>query len=62
MPGLVKRLVRIGTGRRGLSSIFYPVFVISNIAANIPAFADLQSIRRGKVFAQANLFVLPFNR
>lgn len=37
-----------------VSPILLSVFVISNIAAIIPAFADVQSIRRGKALAQAN--------
>jgi cytochrome c len=54
MPDLVERPVRMSTHRRGISPIFLSVFVISNVVASIPAFADVQSIRRGKVFAQAN--------
>ena len=43
----------MSTHRRSIS-IFLSAAVISNIAAGIPAFADVQSIRRGKAFAQAN--------
>lgn len=34
--------------------IVFFVFVILDIVATSPAFADVQSIRRGKAFAQAN--------
>jgi mono/diheme cytochrome c family protein len=39
---------------RKVLPILLSVFIISNIAASIPAFGDVQSIRRGKAFAQAN--------
>jgi cytochrome c len=44
----------MSTHQRKISPIVFSVFVISNIAASIPAFADVLSIRRGKAFAQAN--------
>jgi len=42
------------THRRKLTLILLSSIVISSTAASIPASADLQSIRRGKAFAQAN--------
>lgn len=54
MPDVVERPVRMSTHRRTISAMVFPVFVISTIAASNPAFADVQSIRRGKAFAQAN--------
>jgi cytochrome c len=42
------------THRRKLTLILFSSIVISSTAASIPASADLQSIRRGKAFAQAN--------
>jgi len=42
------------THRRKLTVILLSSIVISSTAASIPASADLQSIRRGKAFAQAN--------
>jgi cytochrome c len=44
----------MSTHQRKISPIVFSVFVISNIAASIPAFADVLSIRRGKAFAQTN--------
>jgi cytochrome c len=44
----------MSTHRRKIAPILLSIFVISSIAASIPAFADPQSIRRGKAFAQTN--------
>jgi len=54
MPGLVQRAVQRSAHRRKIAPILPSIFVISSIAASIPAFADIQSIRRGKAFAQTN--------
>ena len=44
----------MGTHRRTVAPIVLSMVVILDIVASSPAFADVQSIRRGKVFAQAN--------
>ena len=44
----------MNTHRRRIAPIFRSMLVISSIAASVPAIADTQSIRRGKVFAKAN--------
>ena len=43
----------MSTHRRKLTLILLLIFAISSIFASVPAFADAQSIRRGKSFAQA---------
>ena len=44
----------MSTHRRTVAPNFLSIFVISYIATGVPAFADVQSVRRGKAFAQAN--------
>ncbi|MBR1275912.1 cytochrome c [Bradyrhizobium sp. AUGA SZCCT0283] len=44
----------MSTHRRRVAPHFLSIFIISNIATGFPAFADAQSVRRGKAFAQAN--------
>jgi cytochrome c len=44
----------MSTHRRTFAPRILSIFIISNIATSIPAFADTQSVRRGKAFAQAN--------
>jgi len=40
--------------RHNMAPVLLSVFVISNIAASVPAFADTPSVRRGKAFARTN--------
>lgn len=44
----------MGTHRRTIPPIVVSVVAILNIVATFPAFADVQSVRRGKTFARAN--------
>lgn len=44
----------MSTHQRQSASIFLAIFLVSSISANAPAFADAQSIQRGKAFARAN--------
>ncbi len=52
LPGPVERTIRMSP--RNAAPYFLLIFMASNIAASVPAFADTESVRRGRAFAQAN--------
>jgi cytochrome c len=51
---LAERAIQMSTHRRIFPPSILAILIVSNIPTSIPAFADLQSVRRGKAFAQAN--------
>jgi mono/diheme cytochrome c family protein len=51
---LVERTIHMSTHRRTFAPRILSIFIISSITTSIPAFADAQSVQRGKAFAQAN--------
>lgn len=54
MLGMAERANRTSPYRHNMASVLLAIFVISNIAASVPAYADLQSVRRGKAFARTS--------
>ena len=50
----VERAIQMSTQRRAFTANILSVLIISNIATSFPALADVESVRRGKAFAQAN--------
>jgi cytochrome c len=54
VSGQVERTIQMSTHRRTFAPNILSIFITLNIVASIPAFADVQSVQRGKAFAQAN--------
>jgi cytochrome c len=50
----VERTIQMSTQRRAFTPNILSIFIISNIATSFPALADIESVQRGKAFAQAN--------
>jgi mono/diheme cytochrome c family protein len=50
----VERTIQMSTQRRAFTPNILSILIISNIATSFPALADVESVRRGKTFAQAN--------
>lgn len=44
----------MSTHQRKFASLFLTIFLMSSVSTNVPAFADSQSIQRGKAFARSN--------